>query len=95
MNLRDGIDFYSTSRCEYQSTTKYTVSSQVPPRNFIVDIVFIDDDTVAFGHSDGLVGFATYGVQHVDTVFEMATPQNRQMIGMTIDRFLSLTPLLD
>lgn len=76
MNLQNGIDFYSTSRRVYDTTTSYSLSRQNPPQNFIVDILFVDEDTVAFGHSDGFVGFATYGVPGMDTTFEIATGQD-------------------
>lgn len=76
MNLRDGIDFYSTSRQEYQSTTRYTICSQDPPQNLIVDLMFVDDETVCFGHVDGQIGFATFGVEEVDTFFEIGRRQN-------------------
>lgn len=76
MNLRDGIDFYSISRQEYRSTTHYTLCSQEPPRNLVVDIMFVDDDTVLFGHADGRIGFATFGDHRADTFFDIGRRQD-------------------
>lgn len=65
MNLIDGIDFYSISHRCFSSTTRYTMSRRNPGRNYLVDMIFVDDETVAFGHSDGYVAFATYGLPFI------------------------------
>lgn len=65
MNMKDGIDWYSLSHNNYISTTTYTVASSHPPRNLIVDLVFIDEDTVAVGNVEGFIFVATYGVPEV------------------------------
>ncbi|KAH9481664.1 hypothetical protein JR316_0006191 [Psilocybe cubensis] len=63
LNLNNEVDFYSTSYRKHISTTPINVPGPVPhQRKFIADITFIDDETVAFGHSNGYVGFITYGM---------------------------------
>uniref|UniRef100_A0A8H7XQG1 Uncharacterized protein n=1 Tax=Psilocybe cubensis TaxID=181762 RepID=A0A8H7XQG1_PSICU len=71
MNMCDGIDFYSTTHRRLLSTTRYVLSSRTPPRNLIVDIIFVDEDTVAVGHSDGYVAFATFGVSEICGTFAL------------------------
>lgn len=59
-NLSDGVDWYSTSHQKYAMTTQFAVTDS-QGRNPIVGIVFVDDDTVAVGHANGIVVFASYG----------------------------------
>lgn len=67
MNLRDGIDWYSLSHGKYLSTTKYALRKKQPPLNLVVNLAFIDDDTVAVGHVDGLVYLASFGHPSVES----------------------------
>lgn len=46
-------------------TTKFA-KTDAYGRNPIVGIVFVDDDTVAVGHADGLIIFATFGFPKAD-----------------------------
>lgn len=94
MNLRDGIDFYSTSRRQFLSTTKYEMTRQDPPQNLLVDILFVDDETVAFGHSDGMIGFATFGLEEVDNFFETGHDISGMCLLFATSVSLNLTYLL-
>lgn len=61
MNLKDGLDWYSLSHQKYITTTKYTVSKSRPPISLVVDLIFVDEETVAVGHVDGYVSLVSYG----------------------------------
>lgn len=80
MNLCDGIDFYSATHREFISTTKYAMTARRPRQNLVVDIVFVDEDTVAFGHSDGYIGFASYGFERISGTFKI---EARELDGIS------------
>ncbi|KAH9480139.1 hypothetical protein JR316_0006736 [Psilocybe cubensis] len=62
-NLANGIDWYSTSHQRYVGTTLLENTHQ-----FIVDIAFLDEETVAIG-SQGSVLLATFGFNSPTGVF--------------------------
>uniref|UniRef100_A0A8H7Y961 Uncharacterized protein n=1 Tax=Psilocybe cubensis TaxID=181762 RepID=A0A8H7Y961_PSICU len=94
MNLTDGIDFYSTTHRRLLSTTRYGLSTRNPPRNLIVDIIFIDEDTVAFGHSDGYVAFATFGIGEISRTFSIDGHRFRAPIQTITFGFVERRPFV-
>jgi len=61
-NLRDGVDWYSTSRGAHISTTNLGISRDPEWINMIVDLVFVDEDTVAVAHTSGRIVYVTFGM---------------------------------
>ena len=65
MNMKDQVDWYSLSHGIFITTTEYTSSRRRPTRKVVVDLFFIDDDTVAVGHVDGSVYLASFSYPSV------------------------------
>ena len=66
-NLSDGTDWYSLSYKKYLSTTRYSLGNTETESNLVVDIAFVDEDTVAVGHMDGAVYLVSFGHTSVDS----------------------------
>ena len=68
MNLKDGVDFYSTSHKTFIMSTQ---SPRSAPQGIATQITFVDDDTVAVGHSGGTIYFATFGMGQSIVTFSL------------------------
>jgi len=82
-NLRNGIDWYSVSHKSYAMTTKFKNTTN-RGGNYVVGIVFIDEDTVAVGHIDGKVIFASCGIPFMTGHLRVAEP-NQGMCDTTAE----------
>ncbi|KIM43803.1 hypothetical protein M413DRAFT_26098 [Hebeloma cylindrosporum] len=69
MNLKDGVDFYSTSHKKFIMSTKSPASA---PQGIVTQIAFVDDDTVAVGHSSGTIYFASFGMEQAVVSFPLS-----------------------
>ena len=79
MNLKDGVDFYSTSHKKFITSTKSPTSA---PQGIATQIAFVDDDTVAVGHSGGMIYFATFGMDQSVITFPLSQEtETREIVG--------------
>ena len=79
MNLKDGVDFYSTSHKKFITSTKSPPSA---PQGIATQIAFVDDDTVAIGHSGGIIYFATFGMDQSVVTFPLSQEtEMREIMG--------------
>lgn len=62
LNLKDGIDWYSTSHQRYMMTTRYSSYLPAFETNRVVGVEFLDEDTVVAGHPNGYLIFASFGM---------------------------------
>ncbi|PPQ71545.1 hypothetical protein CVT26_010405 [Gymnopilus dilepis] len=88
-NLSDGTDWYSLSYKKYLSTTRYSLGNTETESNLVVDIAFVDEDTVAVGHMDGAVYLVSFGHTSVDSsmVITIAkTPVQHLTVGNYLGR---------
>ena len=69
MNLKDGVDFYSTSHKKFITSTKSPPSA---PQGITTQIAFMDDNMVAVGHSGGIIYFATFGMDQSIVTFPLS-----------------------
>ncbi|KAH9475618.1 hypothetical protein JR316_0012735 [Psilocybe cubensis] len=70
IQLRDNT-FLGSAAISPSGEQVAVMNIRTPPKNLIVNIIFVDEDTVAVGHSDGYVAFATFGVSEICGTFAL------------------------
>ena len=79
MNLKDGVDFYSMSHKKFITSTKLPTFA---PQGIATQITFVDDDTVAIGHSGGMIYFATFRMDQSVITFPLSQEtETREIAG--------------